>query len=119
MPRLFSCLPAAPRCRGNRLRGWRRPDDTFSVGLVTAIGIGDDTDTVAAIAGAQLGARYGASTVPAEWRRMLHGYPRLTPSGSSSRPVGPPTGAPSPEPSRAVSRSSPGAGRRCLLVGHC
>ena len=46
--------------------------------LVTAIGIGDDTDTVAAIAGALLGARYGASAIPAHWRRILHGYPGLT-----------------------------------------
>jgi ADP-ribosylglycohydrolase len=46
--------------------------------LATAIGIGDDTDTVAAIAGALLGACYGVSTVPAEWRRVLRGYPGLT-----------------------------------------
>ena len=46
--------------------------------LVTAIGIGDDTDTVAAIAGALLGARYGASAIPAPWRRISHGYPGLT-----------------------------------------
>jgi len=46
--------------------------------LTTAIGIGDDTDTVAAIAGALLGARYGASAVPAAWRRISHGYPGLT-----------------------------------------
>ena len=45
--------------------------------LATAIGIGDDTDTVAAIAGALLGARWGASAVPAEWRRISHGYPGL------------------------------------------
>ena len=37
--------------------------------LATAIAIGHDTDTVAAIAGALLGARWGASAVPAEWRR--------------------------------------------------
>lgn len=43
--------------------------------LATAIGIGHDTDTVAAIAGALLGARWGASAVPAEWRRVLHGWP--------------------------------------------
>lgn len=47
-------------------------------GLTTAIGIGDDTDTVAAIAGALLGARWGASAVPAKWRRILHGYPGIT-----------------------------------------
>lgn len=46
--------------------------------LTTAIGIGDDTDTVAAIAGALLGARWGASAVPAEWRRISHGYPGIT-----------------------------------------
>ena len=46
--------------------------------LAAAIGIGDDTDTVAAIAGALLGARWGASAVPARWRRLLHGYPSLT-----------------------------------------
>ncbi|MFZ2511982.1 MAG: ADP-ribosylglycohydrolase family protein, partial [Gordonia sp. (in: high G+C Gram-positive bacteria)] len=46
--------------------------------LDTAIGIGDDTDTVAAIAGALLGARWGASSVPARWRRILHGYPGIS-----------------------------------------
>ena len=45
--------------------------------LATAIGIGDDTDTVAAIAGALLGARWGASAIPAEWRRISHGYPGM------------------------------------------
>ncbi len=43
--------------------------------LETAIRIGDDTDTVAAIAGALLGARWGTSAVPAEWRRLVHGWP--------------------------------------------
>lgn len=46
--------------------------------LVTAIGIGNDTDTVAAIAGGLLGARWGAAAVPAVWRRICHGYPGLT-----------------------------------------
>jgi len=43
--------------------------------LRTAVGIGDDTDTVAAIAGALLGARYGAAAVPFAWRRHLRGWP--------------------------------------------
>jgi len=43
--------------------------------LVAAVRIGDDTDTVAAIAGALLGARWGASTVPEEWRALIHGWP--------------------------------------------
>lgn len=42
--------------------------------LATAIGIGHDTDTVAAIAGALLGARWGASAVPSEWSEPLHGW---------------------------------------------
>lgn len=46
--------------------------------LTTSIGIADDTDTVAAIAGALLGARYGASAFPAGWRRLSHGYPGIT-----------------------------------------
>lgn len=46
--------------------------------LENAVKIGHDTDTVAAIAGALLGARWGMSAVPASWRRILHGYPGLT-----------------------------------------
>ncbi|MFC6154806.1 ADP-ribosylglycohydrolase family protein [Nocardioides yefusunii] len=42
--------------------------------LATAIGIGHDTDTVAAIAGALLGARWGGSAVPQEWQELLHGW---------------------------------------------
>lgn len=50
----------------------------FGDALATAISIGDDTDTVAAIAGGLLGAAYGASAVPAHWRGLVHGYPGLT-----------------------------------------
>lgn len=53
------------------------PSRHLARSLDTAIRIGDDTDTVAAIAGALLGARYGASAIPAEWRRLSHGYPGL------------------------------------------
>lgn len=38
---------------------------------------GDDTDTVAAIAGALLGAAHGASALPAEWTEAVHGWPGL------------------------------------------
>ncbi|KRA32510.1 MULTISPECIES: ADP-ribosylglycohydrolase family protein [unclassified Nocardioides] len=50
----------------------------FGEAFGTAIAIGDDTDTVAAIAGALLGARWGASAVQADWREILHGYPGVT-----------------------------------------
>jgi ADP-ribosylglycohydrolase len=43
--------------------------------LETAVRIGHDTDTVASIAGAMLGARWGASAFPAVWRRQVHGWP--------------------------------------------
>lgn len=49
--------------------------DGFAETLNTAIRIGHDTDTVAAIAGALIGAKWGASAIPATWRRILHGYP--------------------------------------------
>jgi ADP-ribosyl-[dinitrogen reductase] hydrolase len=45
--------------------------------LNTAIRIGNDTDTVAAIAGGLLGARWGTSAIPAEWRKLSHGYPGI------------------------------------------
>ena len=46
--------------------------------LEGAARLAGDTDTVAAIAGALVGARWGASAVPAEWRRFVHGWPGLT-----------------------------------------
>lgn len=45
--------------------------------LSAAVHAGDDTDTVAAIAGGLLGARYGASAVPAQWAHAVHGWPGL------------------------------------------
>lgn len=57
-------------------------DMTFRVdhlrnGLDAAVRGGRDTDTVAAIAGGLLGGTHGATAVPAEWRRVLHGWPGL------------------------------------------
>lgn len=46
--------------------------------LHRVIGIGNDTDTTAAIAGQLLGARWGASAVPVAWRDVLHGWPGLS-----------------------------------------
>jgi protein-tyrosine phosphatase len=51
--------------------------DHLRLALDAAVRGGYDTDTVAAIAGGLLGAAYGASAVPAEWRRVLHGWPGL------------------------------------------
>jgi ADP-ribosyl-[dinitrogen reductase] hydrolase len=57
------------------------PSRHLVAALETAVRVGDDTDTVAAIAGALLGARWGASAVPGHWRRMLHGWPGLDAAG--------------------------------------
>ena len=51
--------------------------DGLEEGLQAAVRGGGDTDTVAAIAGALLGARYGGSMVPGRWRRLLQGWPGL------------------------------------------
>ena len=51
--------------------------DHLRLALDAAVRGGGDTDTVAAIAGGLLGAAYGASAVPADWRRILHGWPGL------------------------------------------
>jgi ADP-ribosyl-[dinitrogen reductase] hydrolase len=51
--------------------------DHLRLALYAAVRGGRDTDTVAAIAGGLLGAVYGASAVPADWRRVLHGWPGM------------------------------------------
>jgi ADP-ribosyl-[dinitrogen reductase] hydrolase len=53
--------------------------------LAAAVRIGHDTDTVAAIAGALLGARWGSSAVPLEWKRLLHGWPNWDGQPSGAR----------------------------------
>ena len=45
--------------------------------LEEAVRGGRDTDTVAAIAGGLLGAAYGYTAVPFEWRQRLHGWPGI------------------------------------------
>ncbi|MCL1693980.1 MAG: ADP-ribosylglycohydrolase family protein [Actinomycetia bacterium] len=46
--------------------------------LENAVRIGNDTDTVAAIAGTLLGAIWGSSAVPLEWKAAMHGWPGRT-----------------------------------------
>jgi len=60
--------PAAGHFRADHLR----------LSLENAVRGGRDTDTVAAIAGGLLGARWGASAVPAAWRLRLKGWPAST-----------------------------------------
>ena len=49
------------------------PSDHFMNALEAAIRIGDDCDTVAAIAGSLLGARWGVNAIPKEWKEIIHG----------------------------------------------
>jgi hypothetical protein len=76
----------------------------FQRALEAAVRGGRDTDTVGAIAGSLIGGLYGASAVPALWRRKLHGWPGLrardlvalavmTARGGESVPAGWPLGA--------------------------
>jgi ADP-ribosylglycohydrolase/protein-tyrosine phosphatase len=52
-----------------------RRADHLRVVLENTVRIGHDTDTTAAIAGAMVGAIYGVSAVPLEWRAIMHGWP--------------------------------------------
>jgi ADP-ribosyl-[dinitrogen reductase] hydrolase len=45
--------------------------------LDMAVHSGGDTDTVAAIAGGLLGARWGLKAIPLHWRRHVHGWPNM------------------------------------------
>ncbi len=54
------------------------PAQQFRLALENAVRAGHDTDTVAAITGQLLGARWGSSAVPGEWRRIVHGWPGLS-----------------------------------------
>jgi ADP-ribosyl-[dinitrogen reductase] hydrolase len=45
------------------------------LGIEAAVRAGNDTDTVAAIAGGLLGARWGYSAIPKQWLEPLHGWP--------------------------------------------
>ena len=60
---------------------------TLREALVAAVRAGNDTDTVAAIAGSLAGAVYGGSAVPFDWQRRLHGWPGLRAQGLVSLAV--------------------------------
>ena len=45
--------------------------DSFKDCLLKAVNLGDDTDTVAAIAGGLAGLYYGYYAIPAEWLEVL------------------------------------------------
>lgn len=73
----INTTPAPSRATAREVNGDLLPGDHLRLALETAVRGGRDADTVAAIAGALLGARWGASAVPAAWRRVVHGWPGL------------------------------------------
>ncbi len=63
----------APRCLQAALAAiLQTPGSGLMDSIVAAVRVGDDTDTVAAVAGALLGARWGATAIPGSWRSMLY-----------------------------------------------
>ena len=72
----WSAISGTPVPADNAADGTFRAQH-LQLALEAAVRGGRDTDTVAAIAGGLLGAGYGASAVPARWRRVLHGWPGL------------------------------------------
>ena len=71
------CRPQSSRSCGRRCRTDRCRACTCRTRSTPQSGSANDTDTVAAIAGGLLGARWGASAVPWHWRRAVHGWPGL------------------------------------------
>lgn len=70
---------AALQCAWAAIRStWTGSPDHLESGVRAAVAAGHDADTVAAIAGGLLGARWGTSAVPLEWRRRLFGWPGWT-----------------------------------------
>ena len=59
----YLCMQAALWCLDTQ--------DNLEEALIRIVGAGGDTDTNAAVAGAVLGARYGASTIPERWLQRV------------------------------------------------
>ena len=70
---VVTALQAALACLAHTPVPADRPCRHLRVAVERAVRIGDDTDTVAAVCGALAGAWWGATAVPLEWRRVLHG----------------------------------------------
>lgn len=77
MQAAWSAITTTPVPQNDPAAGVFRADHLRRA-LDAAVRAGYDTDTVAAIAGGLLGATYGASAIPGQWRRVLHGWPGLT-----------------------------------------
>lgn len=72
----WSAIMRTPVPVDDRAAGTSRASH-FRLALEAAVRCGWDTDTVACIAGSLLGALWGLSAVPLEWRQAIHGWPDL------------------------------------------
>jgi hypothetical protein len=78
-PRTFNpngFVVTALQAAWSAIHSTRESRDHVDAGLRQAVAIGDDTDTIAAIAGSLLGAAYGVTSIPFEWRHGLAGWPK-------------------------------------------
>lgn len=55
-----------------------RITDSLEEAIVTAVALGEDTDTTGAVAGALAGAHYGLDAIPARWQNRLQHRDRLS-----------------------------------------
>lgn len=57
------------------------PRQAFRVAVEEAVRVGGDTDTIAAITGALMGAAVGLEAIPTRWVHLVHGWPGLDAEG--------------------------------------
>jgi ADP-ribosylglycohydrolase/protein-tyrosine phosphatase len=76
----WSAIATTPVPVDDPAKGMFRADH-LRLALDAAVRGGNDTDTVAAIAGSLLGATHGASAIPGLWRHKLHGWPEMNAHG--------------------------------------
>jgi ADP-ribosyl-[dinitrogen reductase] hydrolase len=65
--------------------------DAAADGIVKAVNLGGDTDTVGAVTGAVVGARFGASALPERWLSVLDRADELREVGEQLAALNPPT----------------------------
>ena len=73
---VWTCIAQAVWCVRNT--------ESFEDAVTTAVNLGDDADTVAAVTGAIAGALYGIQQIPARWTTYVHGHV-FQPDGSEKR----------------------------------
>ena len=89
-PEVVAAIDAAADLRADDLKGsgyvlnaiqiafWAiETQQSFEDAIVSAVMIGDDTDTNAAVTGALAGAFYGYDQIPERWRRGVQQHDRL------------------------------------------